>query len=55
VDKIRAQPLDEKTKLFYLWQRFREWNKGSLLFYPIVFLLGSILLAGFSVRWIFIY
>ena len=43
-DKIRAQPLHEKTKLIYFWQRFREWNKGSLLFYPIVFLLGSILL-----------
>jgi len=44
VDKIRAQPIHGKTKLFYLWQRFREWNKGSLLFYPIVFLLGSIVL-----------
>jgi uncharacterized membrane protein len=44
VNKMHALPIHGKTKLFYLWQRFREWNQGSLLFYPIVFLLGSIML-----------
>ncbi|MCJ7658891.1 MAG: DUF2254 domain-containing protein [Anaerolineales bacterium] len=44
MDKIRARPIHVQSNFFYLRQRFQEWSRGSLLFYPFVFMLGSIVL-----------
>jgi len=44
MEKIRARSIHEQSKFFYLRQRFLEWNRGSLLFTPFVFMLASILL-----------
>jgi uncharacterized membrane protein len=44
MDKIRAQSIDERSKLDYTRQRFREWVQDSLLFYPLVFMLAALLL-----------
>jgi uncharacterized membrane protein len=44
MDKIRAQSIDERSKLDYTRLRFREWVLDSLLFYPLLFMLAAILL-----------
>ena len=44
MDKIRARPIHVQSNFFYLRQRFQEWSRGSLLFYPFVFMLASIVL-----------
>ena len=44
MDKIRAQSIDERRKLAYTRQRFREWVQDSLLFFPLLFMLVAILL-----------
>ena len=44
MDKIRAQSIDERSKIDYTRQRFNEWVQGSLIFYPLLFMLAALLL-----------
>ena len=48
MDTIRAQCIDEKGKYNYTLRRFREWVDGSLLFFPLLFILGAIILVVFA-------
>lgn len=45
MDKILAQPISERKKSYFIWRRFQEWNRSSLLFYPFIFMLVSFFLA----------
>jgi uncharacterized membrane protein len=44
MEKVLAIPISEQSVLRYYWGNFREWRKDSLLFYPIIFMLGSFVL-----------
>jgi uncharacterized membrane protein len=44
MDTPRAQPIYKKNRGQYYWSTFQEWVKDSLMFYPILFMLGAILL-----------
>ena len=50
MEEIRAQIIDKRRKTFYARQRFQEWVKDSLLFYPFVFMLMAILLVFITRR-----
>jgi uncharacterized membrane protein len=44
MDKVFAQPIHKRRKIFYLRKRFQEWKRDSLLFYPFIFMLVAVLL-----------
>ncbi len=44
MDTVRAQWVDERSRLDYAWDGFQEWIADSLVFYPILFMVGAILL-----------
>jgi uncharacterized membrane protein len=44
METMHAQPINEETQLYLFWKHFREWNQESLLFLPIVFMIGAFLL-----------
>jgi uncharacterized membrane protein len=44
MDRIPAQPIHRRAKTYFIWRRFQEWNRGSLLFYPFTFMLAAVLL-----------
>jgi len=44
METVRAQCIDEHSRLDYAWNGFQEWVADSLVFYPILFMLGAILL-----------
>ncbi len=48
MDKIRAESIDERSKFDYTLQRFKEWVGDSLLFYPLLFMLGAVVLVVIS-------
>ena len=48
MDTICAQCIDEQSKYNYTLRRFREWVDGSLLFFPLLFILGAIILVVFA-------
>jgi len=44
MDNVLAQPISEQREIHYYLSSFREWRQESLLFYPIVFMVGAFLL-----------
>jgi len=44
MDSTRAQFIDERSKFNYAQGRFKEWLDGSLLFYPLLFIAGAVIL-----------
>jgi uncharacterized membrane protein len=48
MEKILAVPISEQSALRYYWDNYREWRQDSLLFYPIVCMLGAFVLVGIT-------
>jgi uncharacterized membrane protein len=48
MEKILAVPISEQSALRYYWDNYREWRQDSLLFYPIVCMLGAFALVGIT-------
>ena len=44
METVRAQWVDERSRLEYAWDNFQEWVANSLVFYPILFMVGASLL-----------
>jgi len=48
METVRAQWVDERSRLDYAREGFREWIADSLVFYPLLFMVGAILLVVFA-------